>query len=281
MAGRAVQGAAGAVFPLAFGIIRDEFPRERVATGIGLISATFGIGGGAGPGAQRTDRRPPLLRVDLLVRLGVVLVAIVATHLFVPESPVKSPARIDWVGRRAAVRRARLACCSRSARATAGAGARPRIVGLFAAAAVSSPPGCASSSASASRSSTSSCCGLRGVWTDEPDRLPDRLRHVRLVHPDPAVRADARRPPATASRRRHRGRAVHAAVGGGHARRRAARRLARRTRRLEVPAAARHRLRGARASRCWRSRTPRSGRSSSRSRCSGSASGSRSRRWRT
>ena len=48
IAGRAVQGAAGAVFPLAFGIIRDEFPRDRVATGIGLISATFGIGGGAG-----------------------------------------------------------------------------------------------------------------------------------------------------------------------------------------------------------------------------------------
>jgi hypothetical protein len=30
--------------------------------------------------------------------LIVVVVAIVATHLFVPESPVKSPARIDWVG---------------------------------------------------------------------------------------------------------------------------------------------------------------------------------------
>ena len=46
--GRAIQGTAGAIFPLAFGIIRDEFPRERVATSIGLISATFGIGGGLG-----------------------------------------------------------------------------------------------------------------------------------------------------------------------------------------------------------------------------------------
>ena len=36
--GRAIQGAGGAIFPLAFGIIRDEFPRERVATSIGLIS---------------------------------------------------------------------------------------------------------------------------------------------------------------------------------------------------------------------------------------------------
>src|SRR6185295_3913191 len=46
--GRIVQGAGGGVFPLAFGIIRDEFPRERVAGGIGLISGLLGIGGGLG-----------------------------------------------------------------------------------------------------------------------------------------------------------------------------------------------------------------------------------------
>src|SRR5207302_9788332 len=43
---RAVQGAGGAVFPLSFSIIRDEFPREKVGVAIGLISATFGVGGG-------------------------------------------------------------------------------------------------------------------------------------------------------------------------------------------------------------------------------------------
>ena len=48
IAGRAIQGAGGAIFPLAIGIIRDEFPREQVATGIGTISAMFGIGGGVG-----------------------------------------------------------------------------------------------------------------------------------------------------------------------------------------------------------------------------------------
>src|SRR6185437_5921699 len=31
LVGRIAQGAAGGIFPLAFGIIRDEFPRERVA----------------------------------------------------------------------------------------------------------------------------------------------------------------------------------------------------------------------------------------------------------
>ncbi|HEY8725278.1 MAG TPA: MFS transporter, partial [Gaiellaceae bacterium] len=45
---RAVQGAGAAVFPLSYGIIRDEFPREKVGVAIGLVSAVFGIGGGFG-----------------------------------------------------------------------------------------------------------------------------------------------------------------------------------------------------------------------------------------
>ena len=48
LVGRVIQGAAGGVFPLAFGIIRDEFPRARVAGGIGLMSALLGVGGGVG-----------------------------------------------------------------------------------------------------------------------------------------------------------------------------------------------------------------------------------------
>ena len=48
IAGRAVQGVAGGIFPLSFGIIRDTFPPERVAGAIGLLSAVFGVGGGIG-----------------------------------------------------------------------------------------------------------------------------------------------------------------------------------------------------------------------------------------
>jgi EmrB/QacA subfamily drug resistance transporter len=96
--GRAIQGAAGAVFPLAIGIIRDEFPKEKVATGIGLISATFGIGGGFG--LVLSGALVDHLSYEWIFWLGlaVTVVAIVCTHLFVPESPIKSPARIDWPG---------------------------------------------------------------------------------------------------------------------------------------------------------------------------------------
>jgi EmrB/QacA subfamily drug resistance transporter len=108
VAGRAVQGAGGAVFPLAFGIIRDEFPRERVATGIGLISATFGIGGGAGLVLSGLIVDHVSYRWIFWFGLLVVAIAMVATHLFVPESPVKSPARIDFRG--AALLSAGLVC---------------------------------------------------------------------------------------------------------------------------------------------------------------------------
>ena len=44
LVGRVIQGGPGAIFPLAFGIIRDEFPPERVAGAIGIMSAILGIG---------------------------------------------------------------------------------------------------------------------------------------------------------------------------------------------------------------------------------------------
>ena len=46
--GRVIQGAGGGIFPLAFGIVRDEFPAERVAGSIGMLSSILGVGGGIG-----------------------------------------------------------------------------------------------------------------------------------------------------------------------------------------------------------------------------------------
>jgi EmrB/QacA subfamily drug resistance transporter len=98
IAGRAIQGAGGAIFPLAFGIIRDEFPRDRVGAGIGLISATFGIGGGAGLVLSGVIVDHLDYTWIFWLSLVVIAAAVVATHLFVPESPIKTPARIDWGG---------------------------------------------------------------------------------------------------------------------------------------------------------------------------------------
>ena len=96
--GRILQGAGGGIFPLCFGIIRDEFPREKVASSIGLISATFGIGGGAGLilGGVITDHAS----YHYIFWLGAVtaVLAAIATELFIPESPVRTPGRVDVRG---------------------------------------------------------------------------------------------------------------------------------------------------------------------------------------
>jgi EmrB/QacA subfamily drug resistance transporter len=95
---RVVQGAGGAVFPLAFAIIRDEFPRERVPHGIALISAIMGIGGGlgivlAGPIVQHFTYHW-LFWFPLVAVVG----AAAGIVFFVPESPVRTAGRIDPVG---------------------------------------------------------------------------------------------------------------------------------------------------------------------------------------
>jgi EmrB/QacA subfamily drug resistance transporter len=95
---RVVQGIGGGIFPLAFGIIRDEFPRDRVSGGIGLMSALLGIGGGLGVvlAGVIVDRLSYhwLFWIPLVAIVG----ATVLAHFYVPESPVKTPGKINWLG---------------------------------------------------------------------------------------------------------------------------------------------------------------------------------------
>jgi len=95
--GRVIQGAGGGIFPLAFGIIRDEFPREKVAGGIGLMSSLIGVGGGAGVVLAGFVVGHLSYHWLFWVPLVAILAAAVATHFFVPPSPVKEPGRINWV----------------------------------------------------------------------------------------------------------------------------------------------------------------------------------------
>jgi EmrB/QacA subfamily drug resistance transporter len=94
--GRVIQGAGGGIFPLAFGIIRDEFPREKVAGGIGLMSSLIGIGGGAGVVLAGVVVGHLSYHWLFWIPLVAIVGAAVATHFFVPESPVKVPGRINW-----------------------------------------------------------------------------------------------------------------------------------------------------------------------------------------
>jgi MFS family permease len=96
--GRAVQGTGGAVFPLAFGIIRDEFPRAKVSSGVGIMSATLGIGVGGGIVLAGPIIEHLSYHWLFWIPLVMTLLATVATFVFVPESPVRAPGRINWLG---------------------------------------------------------------------------------------------------------------------------------------------------------------------------------------
>jgi len=96
VAGRVVQGVGGGIFPLAFAIIRDEFPRDRVAGGIGLMSSLIGVGGGAGVVLAGVIVGHLSYHWLFWIPLVVIIVAAAMTHRWVPESPIKAPARINW-----------------------------------------------------------------------------------------------------------------------------------------------------------------------------------------
>ena len=92
---RAIQGIGGGVLPLTFGIIRDEFPRDKVASAIGTSAALLAVGGGVG-----LVIAGPL--VDALsyhwlfwIPMIMTVVATIAAAVWVPESPERSRGRIN------------------------------------------------------------------------------------------------------------------------------------------------------------------------------------------
>jgi EmrB/QacA subfamily drug resistance transporter len=96
--GRVVQGFGGATAPLAFGIIRDEFPSRRVHHGIALMASVIGIGTALG----LVIAGPIVAHLSYAwlfwFPFGATLLATVVAALFIPESPTRTRGRVDWLG---------------------------------------------------------------------------------------------------------------------------------------------------------------------------------------
>jgi MFS family permease len=97
IAGRFIQGASGGIFPLAFGIVRDEFPREKVAGSIGLLSSILGVGAATGIVLSGVIVQHLDYHWLFWIPLVAVLIAAFATWRFIPESPVRVPGRVNWL----------------------------------------------------------------------------------------------------------------------------------------------------------------------------------------
>jgi len=95
---RVVQGIGGALFPLSFGIIRDEFAPARVSHSISNLSAVIAAGGGvgivaAGPIVSALD-----YRWLFWLPVGVVAVTTLIALRYVPESANRAQGHVNWSG---------------------------------------------------------------------------------------------------------------------------------------------------------------------------------------
>jgi EmrB/QacA subfamily drug resistance transporter len=95
---RGVQGVGAAVFPLAYAIIRDEFPEESWSVTMGTVSATLGVGGGLGIVTAGLIVDNLNWRWLFVVSAIIGLVALILVWRFIPESPNRHPSRPDIVG---------------------------------------------------------------------------------------------------------------------------------------------------------------------------------------
>ena len=276
---RTIQGCGGAIFPLAFGIIRDEFPRERIAGAIALISGILGIGGGLG-----IILAGPIL--NALSYHWLFWIPCVVTHRLDDRDAGRDP--------RVAGPRARehpLAGgdpAHRLARVAARRGQRGPELGLgFAEDAraagarrragrrLGGGGGAGEAPARGHDDDAAARC-----LDDESDRAPRRVRDVQRLRPDPAVRAGPDLDRLRVRRDRDAGRLLPRPVDDRDDDLQPARRPPLRPLRLEGPARPRRRdhdalVRRARVVRLIPER------STSPPHCSASASGSPSRQWRT
>ncbi|HEX3706927.1 MAG TPA: MFS transporter [Mycobacteriales bacterium] len=97
LGGRVVQGMGGGVLPLAFGILRDEYPKEKVAGAVGIIAAI--IAAGAGFGLVLAGPIVSALDYHWLFWFPAIMIAIatVAAKVVVPPSPVRVPGRVNFL----------------------------------------------------------------------------------------------------------------------------------------------------------------------------------------
>ncbi|PZG17199.1 MFS transporter [Nonomuraea aridisoli] len=93
---RVLQGAVAALVPLSIGVVRETVPRNQLATGIGVLSATMGFGSGGGmilAGLAAGD-----YHLLFWIIAGISLVAAVVVAFLVRGSAPQGAARPDLLG---------------------------------------------------------------------------------------------------------------------------------------------------------------------------------------
>ncbi|WP_442945664.1 MFS transporter [Nocardia sp. SSK8] len=96
--GRSLQGAAVGAIPLGISIMRDELPPAKVGSAMAVMSATLGVGGAIGLPFAALIAQNADWHMLFWVAAGLGVVCAVLVFVFVPESPVRTPAKFDFGG---------------------------------------------------------------------------------------------------------------------------------------------------------------------------------------
>lgn len=95
---RLVQGLSGGMMPLAFGIVRDVLPAQRVAGSIGAISAMIAVGAASGIVLSGPIVTHLGYRWLFWIPLLVIVPSAVLAWRVIPRSPVQARERVDLLG---------------------------------------------------------------------------------------------------------------------------------------------------------------------------------------
>jgi MFS family permease len=95
---RAIQGIGISMFPLAFSIIRDEFPRNRIPLAQGLISAMFSVGSSMGLVVGATITQLFDWRMTYHSVIPIVFLLLFLVRMKVRESKISIGGKVDFLG---------------------------------------------------------------------------------------------------------------------------------------------------------------------------------------
>ena len=98
IAGRAMQGFASSLIPVGISVLRDELPKEKVASAVALMSATLGIGSALGMPMSGLLYNAYGWESLFWVSAALGLVFLVGVLLLVKESKITTPGRFDIAG---------------------------------------------------------------------------------------------------------------------------------------------------------------------------------------
>jgi MFS family permease len=95
--GRVLQGAGGAVLPLAFGLIRDLAPEPRVGSTVGIVAAMSAVGGGLG--VLVSGPIVEGLGISWLFWLPAIANGLIALALLkaIPKRRVRAAGGVNWI----------------------------------------------------------------------------------------------------------------------------------------------------------------------------------------